>query len=699
MRRFVATICIMASVACGGWQWRNPLPSGFEWNGIATVSGTTVCAVGVLGRACITTDGGSTWRVFETPTAGTLRGIAIGGNGRGVAVGDGGAMLRTSDTGATWYSMPPQTARDLRAVWCNAGGDTCFAAGDSGTMLRSTDTGDHWEAQPTGTGARLTSLCFPSGGRRGFASGYNGTLLATSDGGLHWNSLTTGTTSDLNCVTFDSGCIVGYAAGQSGVILKTANGGANWSELNSGVYDDIIAIAFPVGPPVGVALIYESSNDRGWFIKTMDAGAIWEPVCYSRYRLRCMSFQPGSGNGYAAGALGSVLSSTDTASSWLDRTGGWTPNFVDLTFSDDGLTGYIIGAYRTGFLVRTTNGGVAWDSLPSGFDSILSPYSCACAGEGETAYVAGVSLGWDRAVARTTDRGTTWHSQYTGADGLTDIAFPAGADSGYAVVDGRGIIRTSNAGESWVECLDGYRCRAVSFPTDARVGYVVGDSGLVLKTANAGLNWSQLNSGTSRDLTSVCFPTDATTGYAVGPYGTVVKTTDGGAIWTRLGFPMYDHPQFVEFPIDAQTGFVIVDSGEIYRTSDGGLSWTVQRTGATYGLSALAFVGGDQVGWVCGRRGALLGTQDGGIGIADGLRDLPRRVLLKTTVVRDFIRLAPEADSGRSQVRWLLDASGRRVASLHAGINLLRGVPAGVYFVVSPAKNAVAAECRVVLVR
>ena len=62
----------------------------------------------------------------------------------------------------------------------------------------------------------------------------------------------------------------------------------------------------------------------------------------------------------------------------------------------------------------------------------------------------------------------------------------------------------------------------------ADTGYVVGQSGIVLKTTNAGITWIIMTSENYGVLESVYF-TDAVTGYATGWGGTIIKTTDGGS--------------------------------------------------------------------------------------------------------------------------------------------------------------------------
>ncbi len=65
---------------------------------------------------------------------------------------------------------------------------------------------------------------------------------------------------------------------------------------------------------------------------------------------------------------------------------------------------------------------------------------------------------------------------------------------------------------------------------DPNTGYAVGDSGLILKITNGGLNWSTQVSNTLNFLASVSFAAQSSgyIGYTVGAGGTILKTINAG---------------------------------------------------------------------------------------------------------------------------------------------------------------------------
>jgi len=70
--------------------------------------------------------------------------------------------------------------------------------------------------------------------------------------------------------------------------------------------------------------------------------------------------------------------------------------------------------------------------------------------------------------------------------------------------------------------------QSVSF-TDANTGTVVGNGGIILRTTDAGATWVSQLSGTTETLFDVFF-TDGKTGTAVGVRGTILHTTTGGIV-------------------------------------------------------------------------------------------------------------------------------------------------------------------------
>jgi photosystem II stability/assembly factor-like uncharacterized protein len=96
-------------------------------------------------------------------------------------------------------------------------------------------------------------------------------------------------------------------------------------------------------------------------------------------------------------------------------------------------------------------------------------------------------------------------------------------------------------GQTWeIEYLsNGYDLNTVYFYNDT-IGYAVGDNGAMIKTTNAGDNWIDLNCNTTNDITDVMFISEDTGyictkgGVYTQTHGEILITYNGGNNWTQL---------------------------------------------------------------------------------------------------------------------------------------------------------------------
>jgi len=117
----------------------------------------------------------------------------------------------------------------------------------------------------------------------------------------------------------------------------------------------------------------------------------------------------------------------------------------------------------------------------------------------------------------------------------------------------------------------GINLKSVFF-TSATVGYCVGTGGLILKTTDAGASWVAKNSGTTNKLNSIWF-TNASIGIAVGDNGTIIKTTDGGETWAPISSLATTNLNSVQF-LNSTRVYICGDLGATLKSKDGGNTWT-----------------------------------------------------------------------------------------------------------------------------
>ncbi len=251
-----------------------------------------------------------------------------------------------------------------------------------------------------------------------------------------------------------------------------------------------------------------STNLPSWQPMTIGQGQIWNDIS-----------SPDGVHVWAVSAQGYVAASSDGGSTWS------VPLSIATSLSSvrfvDSLNGWAAGG---GAVVRTTDGGVSWMTLPVTATTVdfVDPL-----------------CGWawdDSSLNATTDGGTTWQSR----------SIPTAADALHFV--------------------------------DQQYGYALAIQGAygrrteVMKTTNGGVTWSVINTTTDVGYVGLSFA-DPVHGYLVNGYGNAFYTDDGGTTWTLRGWggkPIY--------AVDACRAWTI-DSGRIFATDDAGQTWHFRSDG------------------------------------------------------------------------------------------------------------------------
>lgn len=213
-----------------------------------------------------------------------------------------------------------------------------------------------------------------------------------------------------------------------------------------------------------------------------------------------------------------------------------------------------------------------------------------------------------------------WYSQSPGVSYIiNNIDFPD-ANSGWAVGSAWDILHTTNGGDTWYSQDFGQpypqSYHDLSF-VDDRTGWVVGN--LILRTTDAGVTWVEQVSDYDYPLYGVSF-VDASTGWAVGGYidifggneqRVIEHTTNGGNTWNGQLLQFYEYPLSSVHFVDPENGWAIGPTGAILHTENGGDTWAEQTSGTFRDLQAVHFVD-PNTGWCVGENSTVLHTEDGG---------------------------------------------------------------------------------------
>lgn len=201
-------------------------------------------------------------------------------------------------------------------------------------------------------------------------------------------------------------------------------------------------------------------------------------------------------NWYAAG-YGATFMKTSNAGTtwtiqnniWLDASDGY--ELVYDAYFINMNTGWMSG--NSGKIIKTTDGGVTWDTNGSAVSSSATWYGLYFL-DANTGFAAGTSSG---RVAMTTDGGATWNQVGTPPSATYYNVYAKDVNNIIATSTSGNIRRTTDGGTTWSTVLTGtsstlYR---VNFLNNGDTGYVCGSSSAIRYTTDFGATWTQTNTG------------------------------------------------------------------------------------------------------------------------------------------------------------------------------------------------------------
>jgi photosystem II stability/assembly factor-like uncharacterized protein len=174
-----------------------------------------------------------------------------------------------------------------------------------------------------------------------------------------------------------------------------------------------------------------------------------------------------------------------------------TPQNYDTWFFNEN-TGIVVG--DQGYIGRTTNGGVSFDSTGNGL--IASNQRCWAVwfADANTGYVgAGSQTSFTSRILKTTNGGVNWSLVYSSATNYVTAIGGGDANNVTAAWSDGTTVITTNGGTSWTETASAL----FSIPNNitylnSTTGFACGSGGQASRTTNAGVNWTPINTPTIR---------------------------------------------------------------------------------------------------------------------------------------------------------------------------------------------------------
>ncbi len=290
------------------------------------------------------------------------------------------------------------------------------------------------------------------GSKNGFAVGAQGAIWKTIDGGRIWKPVPSGVTCAVHSACFltdQTGWVAGseispFTGLDTGVLLFTENGGQTWRKLGDGLLPPIAYVKF-FGLDDGVVVGRATSDVPAGIMKTSDCGKTWQPVsgtAVAPWRAACF-LDPDMGA--VAGPEGrlSLVGGEQLLASKLPPQGLRTIRAVSLLPND---SGWLAG--DGGLVLRTTSGGVVWESparsLPD--ELRIGMDFRAVEARGESVWLVGApgSVVW-----HSPNGGRNWQRYLTGQTAPLNALRFVNDGTGIAVGEFGTIIRTEDGGRSW----------------------------------------------------------------------------------------------------------------------------------------------------------------------------------------------------------------------------------------------------------
>ncbi len=276
---------------------------------------------------------------------------------------------------------------------------------------------------------------------------------------------------------------------------------------------------------------------------------------------------------------------------------GWTilnsnteKHLYDIEFINS-LTGFACGE---DIILRTTDGGIHWDSVGSGNGQPLKAVML----EGDRGYVAGSFT-----LLKTSNSGASWRGVGNlPATGYWCDVNVAGED--VFLCGGGSIFKYHGAIDQWVAQYSDYRSieRIAAFNSDT--AFACGSEGMMYSTVDGGEQWLMETMPSSVHLKDILFSTREI-GFSCGG-GDILKTENGGRSWQLI----YSLPS-VQFNSLSQCGEVLRafgNDGIIRASSDEGASWEVSVSGTANALHRSCIVNSRV--FVAGDNGTILCSDD-----------------------------------------------------------------------------------------
>jgi photosystem II stability/assembly factor-like uncharacterized protein len=333
---------------------------------------------------------------------------------------------------------------------------------------------------------------------------------------------------------------------------------------------------------------------------------------------------------YYCGDNGYIYKSTNNGGYWINLDRAVTRRQLYSVYFLNDNTGFIGGGYENGFysnyiFLKTTNGGIQWDSISSGNGG--PPYNVQFPNN-QTGYAAG-----NHAFFKTNNGGLNWtKSDLPNGEFIATSLFFCNSTTGYLCTkyqyqDDTSIIYKTTNGVSWIPVSYAKfgEVRGINFFNE-NTGIIATSTRKIYRTTNGGMLWDSVHiAATYSSFQDLQFVNNLT-GYA-STSDEILKSTNGGLNWVRYN-TVYSSKIFFTSPDTGYTPSSWSTYNGIYKTCDGGYNWQLQKP-PTNGTFRDIFFSSPNTGYAVGDNGMIMKTTTGGIIIIKNInKEIPQYCFL-----------------------------------------------------------------------
>jgi photosystem II stability/assembly factor-like uncharacterized protein len=314
----------------------------------------------------VTADGGDTFK-FPTPSTDPILAAGFASATRLVAAGQQGSTVVSDDAGANFTPVGGRLVGSFSRIRPGKVAGSAFAPGPDGTLGKTVDGGKTWTRGNVATSQDVLDVSFPTV-NDGYALDVAGGLFRTSSGGQTWKTLDTGSTARPNAVYAPSSGTV-MVIGPNGV-RRSTDGGGSFAAVKGAA---VARTGLVEADRAGSAVVAYGQQD---LIRSADDGRTWsalkKPGKYvrrgkklvNRLGIRRVDFTD-AGNGFLLDSSGRLWKTRNGGKAWAELPGVGSDQARGMSFSTPQKGYLVISRFgdvrdRTGFLLRTDDGGATW---------------------------------------------------------------------------------------------------------------------------------------------------------------------------------------------------------------------------------------------------------------------------------------------------------------------------------------------------